>query len=298
MWFKQIQIFQLKFSSPILYDKLTPQLQSLAFQPCLPTLPHSAGWVAPVGEPEAPIAEEINQRIMLCMQIEERILPSFVVRQSLQEKVQQLQSTTQRKLGKKEKNSLKDEIIMTLLPKSFTKLTKVYGYVDLKHQWLVLGAVNKKKTESFMNLFKKTLGESVHTFEIKRIPPVITQWLSRKNYPNDFAVEKKCILQDANQKTRIIRCQQQDLFVDSILQFIKDGCELKQLALIWQDKVNFVLADDFTLRSVRYEKELTEQSTQDLEAETQRQKFMANFFIMGETLAPLLQSLIKLFLKE
>ncbi|MBS0349654.1 MAG: recombination-associated protein RdgC [Proteobacteria bacterium] len=297
MWFKQIQIFQLKSSSPILYDKLIPQLQSLVFQPCLPTLPHSAGWIAPVNEPEAPIAEEINQRIMLCMQIEERILPSFVIRQNLHEKVQQLQATSQRKLGKREKDALKDEIIMTLLPKSFTKLTKVFGYIDLKHQWLVLGAVNKKKTESFLNLFKKSLGESVQTFEINRIPPVITQWLSRKNYPNDFVVEKKCTLQDANQKTRIIRCQQQDLFVNSILEFIKDGCELKQLALIWQDKVNFVLADDFTLRSIRYEKELTEQSAQDLEAETQRQKFMANFFMMGETLAPLLQSLLTVFIK-
>ncbi len=47
MWFKQIQIFQ--FSSPftLTSEKIIQQLTPLAFEPCLPSLPVSQGWVAP-----------------------------------------------------------------------------------------------------------------------------------------------------------------------------------------------------------------------------------------------------------
>ncbi len=69
----------------------------------------------------------MNGRIMLCMQIEERILPSTVVQQALKEKLKHLQIEKNRKLSKKERQSLKEEIILTLLPRTFTKLTRIYA---------------------------------------------------------------------------------------------------------------------------------------------------------------------------
>jgi recombination associated protein RdgC len=296
MLFKQIQIFQLKPSSSFFYDQLIEKLQLLVFQPCLPSLPFSAGWVAPVDEPGAALAEQINHRLMICMQIEEKILPAAVVRQELHEKVKQLEITRGHKLGKKEKNSLKDEVIMTLLPRSFSKLSRIYAYIDIKHNWLVLASTHKKKTEQFLSLFKKSVGESVNNFEICKIPPILTQWVKHKDYPDAFTIEKKGVLQDANQKTRIIRCQQQDLLVNSIHEFIKDGCELKQVALMWRDSIRFVLADDFTLRSMKFEDALIDQ-VKEMEAETKQQKFMADFFMMTETLSSLLQDLLAVFAK-
>jgi recombination associated protein RdgC len=296
MLFKQIQLFQLKPSSGFFYDQLVERLQLLLFQPCLPSIPISAGWVAPVDEANASLVEQINNRLMICMQVEERILPAAVVRQELQEKVRQLEATRSRKLGKKEKNSLKDEVIMTLLPRSFSKFTRIYAYIDIKNNWLVLGSTNKKKTEQFLSLFKKSVGEPLNSFEINKIPPVITQWIKNRDYPDAFSIEKKGVLQDANQKTRIIRCQQQDLFVNSIHDFIKDGCELKQIALMWRDSIRFVLSDDFTLRSIKFEDELIGQ-VKEMEAETRQQKFMADFFMMTETLSSLLQDLLTVFAK-
>ncbi len=296
MLFKQIQLFQLKPSSSFFYDQLVERLQLLPFQACLPSIPISAGWVAPVDESNASLVEQINNRLMICMQIEERILPAAVVRQELEEKVRQLEAARSRKLGKKEKNSLKDEVIMTLLPRSFSKLSRIYAYIDIKNNWLVLGSTNKKKTEQFLSLFKKSVGEPLNSFEIHKIPPVITQWVKNKDYPEAFSIEKKGVLQDANQKTRIIRCQQQDLFVNSIHDFIKDGCELKQIALMWRDSIRFVLSDDFTVRSIKFEDELIDQ-VKELEAETRQQKFMADFFMMTETLSGLLQDLLAVFAK-
>ena len=138
-------------------------------------------------------------------------------------------------------------------------MSRIYAYIDIKNNWLVLGSTNKKKTEQFLSLFKKSVGEPLNSFEIHKIPPVITQWVKNKDYPEAFSIEKKGVLQAPNQKTRIIRCQQQDLFVNSIHDFIKDGCELKQIALMWRDSIRFVLSEDFTVRSIKFEDELIDQ---------------------------------------
>lgn len=297
MLFKQIQIFQITHSQTYFYDELIAKLQSLPFQPCLPTLPISVGWATPVEEDGAPMAEQINQRLMICMQTEERILPSAVVRQSLIEKVKQLEAVNHRKIGKKEKNALKDEVVMTLLPRSFTKFSRTYAYIDIKNNWLVLASTNKKRTEQFLALFKKTIGEAIHAIEFKKISPILTQWINHKDHPDAFSIEKKGVLQDANQKSRVIRCQQQDLFANSIAELIQDGCELKQLAVIWRDSVRFVLSDDFTLRSIKFEDALIEQ-VKEMEAETKQQKFMADFFMMTESVSSLLQDLLAVFAKE
>lgn len=297
MLFKQAQLFSLNRSEQYLIDNILPAVESLRFQPCLPSIPTSVGWISPVEDDSAALAEVMNGKISVCMQVEERILPASVVRQTLKEKIKQLQREKDRKLSKKEKDSLKDEIIITLLPRSFSKFTRVHAYFDTKNYWLVLATTNKKRTEQFLNLFKKTFNASINAFEIKKISPIITQWIKHKEYPTAFSIEKKCVLQDTNQKTRIIRCQQQDLFVNSIHDFIKDGCELKQVAVKWRDYVNLVLNEDFTLRSIRFEDELIDQ-VKSMEAETRHQKFMADFFMMTETFSSLFNDLLEIFVKQ
>ena len=81
MLFKQIQLFQLKPSSGFFYDQLVERLQLLPFQACLPSISISAGWVAPVDESNASLVEQINNRLMICMQVEEEFyLPRWCAR--------------------------------------------------------------------------------------------------------------------------------------------------------------------------------------------------------------------------
>ncbi len=86
MWFKQIQVFQLTDSIAYSPDKIAEQLEPLAFTSCLPSMHSSAGWIAPVDVENAPLVHGMNGNIMLCLQIEEKILPATVVRQELNER--------------------------------------------------------------------------------------------------------------------------------------------------------------------------------------------------------------------
>ncbi len=87
----------------------------------------------------------------------------------------------------------------------------------------------------------------------------MTSWLTQKNHASSFSIEKSCVLQDANHQGRVIRCQEQNLFASSIQSLIKDGCEIKQLALNWQDRIDFILLDNLSLQSIRFKDEIIEQ---------------------------------------
>jgi recombination associated protein RdgC len=297
MWFKQAQLFQLNDAFRYTPTALIEQLEELEFQECLPSMPYGAGWVSPVDDEGAPLIQTMNDYIMICLQIEEKILPSIVIRQELAKKIKQIEASEDRKVSPKEKYALKDEITATLLPRAFSKLTRVYTYIDTKNRWLVLGTANAKKTEQFLSAFKKTFGDNIGAFQIKKLSAIMTSWLKHQNHSSSFSIEKSCVLQDANHESRVIRCKEQDLFESPIQSLIKDGCEIKQLALNWQDRIDFILLDDLSVQSIKFGDEIIEQ-VKEMEAGTKQQQFNADFLIMTETLDSLFKDLLDSFAEQ
>lgn len=297
MWFKQAQIFQLTDSLRSSIEQVIQQLEPFTFRPCFPSMPKSMGWISPVDQDDMPLARMINGCIMLCLQVEEKILPASVIKHALYEKLKAIEAIEGRKVSQKEKMSIKDEIVLTLLPRAFSKLTAVYAYIDTRNQWLVLGTSNKTKTEQFLSLFKKSITEKIHPYHFKKLASTYTHWLKHHSYPTSFSVDQTCVFQDPNQKNRVIRCQNQDLFANSIQSIIKEGCEAKQLALNWNDQIDFVLLDDLSLQRIRYQDEVLK-SANDAEAETKQQQFDADFLIMAELISGLFKELLSLFINH
>jgi recombination associated protein RdgC len=296
MWFKQITLFQLNQDKNFNLAKLVEKLESFEFKPCLPSMPSSLGWVPPVDEEGAPLARAINGYIMICLQIEEKILPATVVRQEVIKKIKEIERAEERKLGGKEKLALKDEMILTLLPRAFSKVNKIYAYFDTKNSKLILGSSNTKRIEQFLSAFKKSIAEEIYVADVDKLSSIMTYWLKHRDYPESLVVEKACLFQDPQQQSRIIRCQQQDLFAENIQSFIKEGYEVKQLALTWQDRVSFMMSDRFVIQGLRFQDEVIAQ-VKEMEPETKQQQFDADFLIMTEMLSGLLTDLFQVFSK-
>ena len=79
MWFKQIQLFAFKAPLRLPTDQLAERLSPLEFRPCLPSLPSSHGWVSPLEEEGAPLVRSLNACHLICLQIEDKILPASVI---------------------------------------------------------------------------------------------------------------------------------------------------------------------------------------------------------------------------
>lgn len=283
MWFKQIQLFQLAGKPPKKADTLTEKLHNFEFQDCLASTPSSHGWTSPIDLEQAPIVHAANGYLMMCLKIEEKILPATVIRQAVEDKVRQLEDEDNR-LSRQAKADLKSEITFSLLPRAFSKYTRVYAYIDPNLNLLLLNTANKRHTELFIDAMQKTLPlVKLQRPDIKRLRTLMTQWLINDDAPKGFWVEKSCVLQDSQYQARVIRCKEQELSANPIVNLVTDGCEVKQLAMMWAERVQFNLSDDFVFRSVKYAEELIDQA-KSLADQDAAQQFDADFAIMTETL--------------
>lgn len=297
MWFKQASIFQ--FTRPLKMDQqaLCEALSPLSFTPCLPSLPSSMGWVSPIEHVDGPLVYGNKRYWMICLQFEEKLLPASVIRQAMEEKIVEIEQKESRVVRGKEKQSLKDEITQTLLPKAFTKKSRIHGYIDLDKQWLILNSNTPAKVERFIAFLKRAITTTdLKSPDTKKPAAIMTHWL-KENAPDEFGIGQSGVLQDAQQQRRVIRCQHQDLSATAILSLLKEGCEAVQLALTWKDQLQFVLASDFSLKSIQFQEAVIALSKSDY-TETPQQRFDADFMIMTEILTNMIDDLYALFSKN
>lgn len=297
MWFKQIQIYAL--TSPIEWDdvRIEKQLGLLKFKPCLPHLFSSNGWIPPCNdkEEEPPLMHSIPGVHMVCCQFEEKILPATVIQQALQEKIKQMtENQGRKKISVQERQALKEAITQSLLPRAFTKFTKIYAYIDLKLQLFVVNTTNPKKTEQLVGLMQRSLEQKLLPLAHKKMAPILTRWLINNKCPRNFYIEKNCLLQDPQQKHRLIRCQEQDLFSKKLQPILQDQYQVVQLALSWNDQVHFVLSDDLTLRRLSFSDEMIAAAKEE-NCEMAAMQLQTDLVLMVGIFTSLITELMKAF---
>ena len=125
MWFKQVRIFQLSQQVPKDAEAFSEQLNLLSFEPCLPSLPESRGWVSPMDNDGAPLTHPLNGYIMFALQNEEKVLPTQVINQAVNGKIREIEAAEGRQIFSKEKRQLKEDMTNRLMPKAFSKFQKL-----------------------------------------------------------------------------------------------------------------------------------------------------------------------------
>lgn len=294
MWFKKAQIFKFTEKVNFAVDGLQEQLRQLEFTPCPAGLPASQGWIAPSDESED-LVYAAGDFLLICLQVETKILPASVVTQSLKERVKLIESKQERKLSYKERTALKQAIYNELLPQAFSKLMREYAFIDLKNNCLILNTNNTKNTQNFLTFFRRCIDNvKPVAFEAKKIPQILTNWLVSNQYPTEFKIEDACVLQDPKQKERNIRIKQQDLSVGYIKELIQNNYIVTQIKLTWSDQITFMLKHDFTLQSLQYSDSVIE-LTEDDQSNSQEANFRTDFFIMSGILSKMMQELVQVF---
>lgn len=298
MWFKHLCIYQLDEPMPYQPEALISRLEDHAFQPCDKHSFVSSGWVAPQNRVDAPLVYAANGMMMICLKIEEKLLPAAVVREELQKRVTQIEIEQQRKVGKKEKIALKEEIYFSLLPRAFSKSSLIYAYFDTKTDRLLINVSGKNKAEFFISTLRKALGSLKLSFpEVVSPSLIMTRWLKNQEPGNEFQLSDQCLLQNSQQQQGKIRCQNQNLFAEGVQSFLRENFAVIQVGLTWQEQVSFVLVDDFSLKNIKFLESVKEMA-HDAFTETENDRFDASFVIMTGTLNSLLDHLFEIFSDE
>lgn len=296
MWFKNLSIFRLTEAFTLTPEELEQKLETLSFRPCGPHEESTFGWTSPLGKGGQQLVHSSNGFMMVCGKKEERVLPTSVVNEMQQEKIIETEEQQGRKLSKKERTVIKDELIFELLPKAFTFSRKIYAYIDPNGGWLVVDAASTKSAEDLLSHLRKSLGSlpAVPINTIEKPISTMTQWLINNQAPDDISIEDECELRSPEEGGGSIRCKRHDLTLPEIKNHLDSGKEVIKLAVSWADRITFIIDENLSIKRLRF-LDLIQDQLADIEAGDEAAQFDVDFSIMTLELANFLPRLIEIF---
>jgi recombination associated protein RdgC len=294
--FKNVRLYKLDDPSAIDPQALEGQLATRRFRPCGPLESTTLGWAPPLGEQAEALVHAANGCLLVCARRQERLLPSSVVAETLDERVAEIEDREARSVGRKERRQLRDQVLTEMLPQAFKRSRRVQAYLDMEVGWALVDAASDKAAEELLELLRETIGSlPVHPARPGQAPEALmTAWVTQGSAPDGLTLADECELRDARDERSVVRCRGQDLTGEEISTHLRAGKQVVKLALDWQERLAFVLQDDLSLKRLRFADALIEDAVEpDVEDETVRRD--AELVIMTHELRGLLQRLQGLF---
>lgn len=296
MWFKNCLFYRLSEDLNWDEESLAEQLEKQKFSPCGKREPSKYGWVSPLGQEHDQLQHWSNGCFMICARKEEKILPAAVIKDKLLEKVQLIEAREDRKVYRKEQQTLKEDIIHDCLPQAFTRSQRTFAFIDTRNHWLYIDASSHGKAEALINLLRETLGSlPLMLPQVQESPAVImSQWLRAEDVPQDIVLGNECELREFGEEGSIIRCKNQDLLSDEISQHLDAGKQVVKLALNWQDSIQMMLGDDLSLKRLKFSDKLITEGEEAGDADPIA-RFDADFSLLSAEFARLTPSVLEWF---
>ena len=293
MWFKNLQLYRFTKPFELTPEALSEQLAEHSFVPCGSQDLTRSGWVPPLGRHGTELVHVTNGYLMVCVKRQDKLLPPAVINEALEEKILQAEAREGRNLLRKERQSLKEEVIFSMLPKAFVRSSLQFAYISARDNMLVVNASSAKRAEEFLQNLRDAVGPlSVIPLASKNQPiEVMTQWVNSGHPTQGFEIGEECELRDNADISSVIRCKNQNLAASEILNHLKTGMHVSKLALGWQERVECVLDEKLAIKRLRFS-DVVQEKANEVEAEDVAQQFDVDFSIMALELSEFFKALV------
>lgn len=293
MWFKQLSFYPFSVESLPDAEKLAGKLEDAAFSPCMGLDWFSEGFAAPVAA-DGNLLFQAAHTDGFALKREEKVLPAGVIRDALEERIAEIQENEARSIGKKEKQELKEQVTDDLLPKAFTRSSKILAVIDRKHHFLLINQASANKAENLLTKFREALGgfEARLPQTNQSVASLMTEWLLNGCCGGSFELGDDCELKGSGDSGAVIRIAKQDLTAEEVIEHVKKGKTVSRLGLVWRDQISFVLTQDFTLKRIQYLDVLQEEA--ESQGDDAVSMAMATQVLMAEALCTMLEELVGL----
>jgi len=296
IWFKNAQVYRFSETVAPEIELWQEQMKQHLWAPCQQQQPVSLGWVSAIPDAET-LIHTSGEFWLLCLQRQERLLPGPVVREVLQEKVETIQSSEDRRVGSKERQTLKDEVIFSLLPKAFVRTSRHYLMIDLKQRLLIVDAASESRADEVTSFLRESLGSLPLTLLQSHCQPsaILTQWIVT---PDDIAPGWELLpdlelTQSSNNDIKV-RLKNLELDSESIASHIEQDGRVIQIAVNWQDRVEAIITAKSQIKRIRFADLITEQAM-DQSDDDKYSQFDASFTLMANELSQLVAEMMKQF---
>ncbi|WP_323752322.1 recombination-associated protein RdgC [Marinobacter sp.] len=295
MWFRNARVFRFTKPFDITAEALEEKLQADAFKPCGPQETMRQGWVPPLGKHGELLVHSANGYHLIALRKEEKILPGPVVKEAVEERAEAIELEQSRKVRRKEKDEIKEQVMLEMLPQAFSRNRRCYAYLAPQDGVLVVDAGSAKQAEDFASTLRKTLGSlPVRPPVVEQAPAfTFTGWLNETiDLPATIELGNECELKDPSEDGGVVRCKGLDLKADEIRNHLETGMQVTKLAVTWDNNVHLVLDEELGIRRLKFGETLQDQ-LDDVDVDDAVAKFDAAFTIMTLELSRMIPGLLE-----
>lgn len=242
-------------------EALEEALQAQRFVPCGATQPASHGWVPPRGKKSTLLAESVGGQVILNLCSEKRALPASAVKAGVEEKIERYKKETgNERVGAKIKKEFKEEVVLDLLPRAFTKKSNTMVWIDAGNKLLVVGTGSLGGADKVVTALVEALSAVPGGAPALGFKPIQTkssasvsmsQWLSSREAPFNFTVDRDCELKTPDEHKSTVRYSRHTLEIEEVPQHIAAGKVPTQLAMTWNDRLSFVLTETAQVKKIQ-----------------------------------------------
>lgn len=291
MWFRNLQFYRLTQPFPADPAALEAKLAQMTFQPCSALDMQSRGWAAPAPHSESLVYSR-SGAMLLALCVEQKLLPAAVVRQYADERAAQIEAQQGFRPGRKQLREIRDDVETELLPRAFGRQRTTHAWIAPTAGWLAVDAANPAKAEEFLEMLHKVVDElAVARPRTERSPrSAMTDWLLADEAPPGFSIDRDCELMSPLEEKATVRFVRHPLEAAEIRHHIEAGKLATRLALTWNDKISFVLTEDFQIKRLTFLDLLKEEADK---ADSVEEQFDADFALMNGELARFIPDLLE-----
>lgn len=292
MWFRQLSFYRLSAENRTDPADLADALEKRPFQPCSGLDWFSEGWVPPAAHLPVP-AHSVRGSTMIALRREDKVLPAAVIRDFLDARIAEIEDKEARKVGRKEKLALKEQITDDLLPRAFTRSSRLTAYLDNERGWLMVDTGTASRAEALISALREALPPFPAALPRTTLAPhtAMTDWVAAGEAPPGFELDAECELKDPTENGAVIRVSRMDLTSDEIRQHLASGKQVTRVGLIWQERIRFVLTDTLQLKRLQFLDVLQEEASQA--GDDRETLFEATLLLMSEALGELVEHLVE-----
>lgn len=294
MFFKNANVYQLHEAADLTAETLNDMLKADAAQPLGNADAKRHGWTPPASRNAELYLHEVQGHRLFSLLKQERILPPSVIKDAVDEQVDEIETNEGRKLTRKEKTAIKEQVTETLLPQAFVKTTKVFAWWDIKRQRITVNSPSRSVCEDLLDLLRETLGSLKVTPVSTQTLPVrsMTTWLGDKaSRPANLQLGDVITLK-AKGDDGVWRGRQIDPDSDEIQELLASGRQATELAMNINENVSFILNDGMTLKALRFGDKLIEEADHQDDGDDATARLEGDFYLMANALAEAIDSLI------
>lgn len=242
-----------RFTRPFEMDAnaLAEKLRADAIKPIGPQEMKRSGWT-PVLEDRFVISDGC---MLVCLRTDQRILPSHVVNRHVADRVRALEQEMQRRVGRRERDEIKDQVTLELMPRAFIKTAHTMAFIDPTGGSVVVDSAGAKTAEDLLSRLRRTLGSlPVRPPAVEASPRfTMTGWLSGSvDVPGQIVPGEACEMHGLGERGGKVKVKGLDLYGEEITVHIHAGKQTVSLEAEFDGSFSTTVGEDLSLKSIKW----------------------------------------------